>query len=89
MVDTASIIIHLGQALIVPICCLSAWAFIGLMGWQILSALTHGIQLTQQLHQIPCADCRFFTGDYHLKCPVHPYAALSEQAINCEDFLKV
>ena len=43
------------------------------------------IQL-KRLHQIPCSDCDFFTGEYHLKCPVHPTKALKEDAIGCEDY---
>jgi hypothetical protein len=39
-----------------------------------------------RLHQIPCHRCAFFTGEYHLKCPVHPYKALNEEAIGCVDF---
>jgi RNA polymerase subunit RPABC4/transcription elongation factor Spt4 len=38
------------------------------------------------MHQIPCADCQFFTHNMRLKCPVHPTEALSEQAIGCTDF---
>ncbi|WP_086936319.1 hypothetical protein [Chamaesiphon minutus] len=40
----------------------------------------------QRLHQIPCHRCGFFTGEYNLKCTVHPYKALSEQAIGCMDY---
>ncbi len=43
-------------------------------------------QYVRQLHQIPCHRCIFFTGEYHLKCPVHPYKALNEDAIDCVDF---
>ena len=43
------------------------------------------IQL-QRLHQIPCSHCLFFTGEYNLKCTVHPYKALSEEAIGCTDY---
>ncbi len=39
-----------------------------------------------RLHQIPCSQCRYFTGDYRLKCTVNPYWALSEDAIGCCDF---
>jgi RNA polymerase subunit RPABC4/transcription elongation factor Spt4 len=38
------------------------------------------------MHQIPCANCQFFTRDYHLKCTVHPAQALTEEAIGCGDF---
>jgi hypothetical protein len=40
----------------------------------------------QKLHQIPCNHCIFFTGEYNLKCAVHPCKALSEEAIGCADY---
>jgi hypothetical protein len=43
------------------------------------------IQL-QRLNQIPCSNCLFFTGEYNLKCAVHPCKALSEEAIGCADY---
>jgi hypothetical protein len=51
--------------------------------WRSLSTDWHYVK---KLHQIPCHRCVFFTGDYHLKCPVHPYKALNEEAIDCMDF---
>ena len=45
-----------------------------------------GINYVKRLHQIPCSRCTFFTGDYRLKCTVHPYSALTETAINCGDY---
>ena len=45
-----------------------------------------GINYVKRLHQIPCSRCTFFTGDYRLKCTVHPYSALTETAINCRDY---
>jgi hypothetical protein len=43
-------------------------------------------QHLQRLHQIPCHRCAFFTGEYNLKCTVHPYKALNEDAIGCGDY---
>ena len=40
----------------------------------------------QKLHQIPCDSCVFFTGEYNLNCPVHPYIALKEEAVDCMDY---
>lgn len=40
----------------------------------------------RRLHQIPCDRCCFYTGDYRLKCTVHPCAAFSEEAIHCRDY---
>lgn len=45
-----------------------------------------GMRYVQRMHQIPCPDCQFFTGDYQLKCALHPNSALSEGAIGCSDF---
>ena len=45
-----------------------------------------GINYVKRLHQIPCSRCTFFTGDYRLKCTVHPYSALTETALNCTDY---
>ena len=39
-----------------------------------------------RLHQIPCHQCAFFTGNYHLKCTVYPSKALNEEAIDCLDY---
>jgi hypothetical protein len=43
-------------------------------------------QHLQRLHQIPCHRCVFFTGEYNLKCTVHPDKALNEDAIGCLDY---
>ncbi|MEM9542971.1 MAG: hypothetical protein AAGA60_26195 [Cyanobacteria bacterium P01_E01_bin.42] len=63
-----------------------AWSFIALLGWSFLQTAWQGCTYLQRLHQIPCSDCTFCTGDYRLKCTVHPCQALSEDAIGCLDF---
>jgi hypothetical protein len=52
-----------------------------------LAWASKGVQDIKTLHEIPCSRCRYFTGEYHLKCPVNPYAALTEAAIDCLDFV--
>jgi hypothetical protein len=52
-----------------------------------LAWASKGVQEIQTLHEIPCSRCRYFTGEYHLKCPVNPRAALTEDAIDCLDFV--
>ncbi len=74
------------QPLIVPICFAIAWLFVGMVAWGIFSFLRDGTSRAKQMHRIPCSNCRYFTSDYHLKCPVHPSKALSESAINCLDY---
>jgi hypothetical protein len=70
----------------VPFCFVMAWGLILMVAWSIFAALRDGTARVKQLHRIPCADCCFFTNSYHLKCPVHPSVALSEEAIGCRDY---
>lgn len=74
------------QPLLVPLCFVCAWGLIFLAGWSIFGAIASTVTRAKQMHQIPCANCAFFTGDYHLKCPVQPKIALSEEAIGCIDY---
>jgi hypothetical protein len=74
------------QPLLVPCCFVLAWALIFMVAAQLWALGRDGVKVTQRLHQIPCSDCQFFTGDYHLKCTVNPNTALTEAAIGCRDF---
>ncbi|HEY9906301.1 MAG TPA: hypothetical protein V6D18_01680 [Thermosynechococcaceae cyanobacterium] len=78
-------ILHLIQFFIVPICFVSAWAIVLLLSWSAWVGVRDTIARSRQMHQIPCANCQFFTSDYHLKCTVHPSIALTEDAIGCRD----
>ncbi len=79
-------LIHAIQPFLSPICFVVAWGIVLIVGWSILAALRDGVKQVKQLHQIPCANCQFFTNSYYLKCPVHPSMALSEEAIGCRDY---
>ena len=74
------------QPYLAPICLLCAWGLVAIAAWSLLSMLRDGVAKVKHLHKIPCANCRYFTGDYHLKCTVRPSTALSEDAINCADY---
>ena len=65
---------------------LLAWGVLILAVWHVVAMGREGLQQAQAMHQIPCADCKFFTNEPTLKCSVHPIEALSEQAIGCPDF---
>lgn len=79
-------LIYAFQPVLVPLCFVLAWTLVGMIFWQLWSAVRDGVARAQTMHQIPCAHCKFFTENYQLKCTVHPDAALSEQAINCLDY---
>lgn len=69
-----------------PLYCFCELTFAGLFVWSIWKAEKDGVARLHRLHQIPCSRCTFFTGDYRLKCTVHPTKALTEEAINCFDY---
>jgi len=74
------------QPVLVPLCFVSAWGLMFLLFSSIGRSVTDSVRRAQRMHQIPCANCVFFTGYYHLKCPVQPTIALSEDAIDCLDY---
>ncbi|UBF28633.1 hypothetical protein K9N68_12570 [Kovacikia minuta CCNUW1] len=86
MVQLLQFLIRAIQPLLVPLCFVFAWVIVILMVWSIWAAMRDTVARARQMHQIPCANCQFFTRDYHLKCTVHPSIALTEDAIDCPDF---
>jgi len=63
-----------------------AWGIIALGLWQVIAAGRETVRRSAMMHEIPCADCQFFTNDHRLKCPVHPHEALTPEAVGCRDF---
>lgn len=70
------------------VCLTIVWSIIFFLVWSSYVAAKNGIANLKRLHQIPCSTCEFFTGNYILKCPVHPKTALTEEAIGCADYCK-
>ena len=67
--------------------CIALWSIIGgFITWKILQGANQGINYLKKLHQIPCANCVYFTGDHRLKCTVEPVKAMTENALACKDF---
>jgi hypothetical protein len=65
---------------------LAAWMMILLITWNIWAVIRDITTVAQKMHEIPCANCQFYTGSYYLKCPVHPQAALTKEAVGCIDY---
>lgn len=63
-----------------------AFSILSLCSWSLISCVLDVIAQAKKMHQIPCTKCRFFTGDYRLKCTVNPAVANTEQAIDCSDY---
>ena len=39
--------------------------------------------------RVPCKNCRYFSGNFYLKCAVHPATVLTKEASNCADYSPV
>lgn len=63
-----------------------AFSILALCSWSLISFILDAIAQGKRMHQVPCSKCRFFTGDYRLKCTVNPAVANTEQAIGCGDY---
>lgn len=63
-----------------------AFSILSLCSWSLISCILDAIAQAKRMHQIPCTNCRFFTGDYRLKCTINPSIANTEQAIDCGDY---
>lgn len=74
------------QPIATPLCLVSIVSLLTILLWSIWIATQDGIARLKRLHQVPCSGCVYFTGDYRLKCTVHPCKALTEDAINCIDY---
>lgn len=74
------------QPFLVPICFFCAWALVILLGWSMWTAARDSVKTAQQMHQIPCSGCQYFTDNYRLKCTVNPSMANTEEAIECMDY---
>ena len=68
--------------------CFIVWTLISIfLFWRLITISKRAVEHLQRLHQIPCSNCAYFTGDYRLKCTVNPMIATSETAIGCRDFM--
>ncbi|MCM1982354.1 hypothetical protein [Lyngbya confervoides] len=63
-----------------------AWLIVFMTGLTVFRFLLAGAQQIQQLHQIPCSRCVYFTATSCLKCTVRPDIAATELATDCADF---
>jgi len=69
-----------------PIQLIIAWMITILLVLSIVRGIRDAFTYANRLHRVPCANCQFFTGNYTLKCAIHPTTAMSESAIDCPDY---
>ncbi|TRV43866.1 MAG: hypothetical protein EWV53_17165 [Microcystis panniformis Mp_MB_F_20051200_S9] len=72
---------------LIPLFCpIAIWLVLLFFFTALFLAIAEARGRLRKLHRIPCSRCVFCTGDYRLKCAVHPVRAFSEEAIDCRDF---
>lgn len=69
-----------------PIQLIVAWGITILLISSVIRGIRDAVKYANRLHRVPCANCQFFTGNYTLKCTIHPTIAMSESAIDCPDY---
>lgn len=78
--------VHRALSPFVPMYFIFAWVFSFLLARSIWFVVQEVTNQAARMHQVPCANCQFFTNNYALKCTVHPETAMSEAAIDCPDY---
>ena len=78
--------VSLLRPVMLPLRFAGACSVLGFVMWSLSSFVMDIVAEAKRMHQIPCTKCRFFTGDYHLKCTVNPHIANTEQAIDCSEY---
>lgn len=73
-------------SLVQILCPIGIWLILVGFFTTVCFSLREGVMKLKTLHQIPCNNCIFSTGDYRLKCTIHPCIAFSEEAIHCLDY---
>ncbi|MGF1514377.1 MAG: hypothetical protein ACFB5Z_11875 [Elainellaceae cyanobacterium] len=63
-----------------------ATAFAVLLGRSLLRAKPKPTPVKRYRKQLPCTTCRFKGDNMHLRCAVHPYKAMTEEAMDCPDY---
>lgn len=71
-----------------PFYSVMAWGLFAVLILTLITAIIDVNKHSRKMHQIPCTDCQYFTGNFYLKCSVNPDIANTELAISCRDFRK-
>ncbi|WP_416674387.1 hypothetical protein [Egbenema bharatensis] len=79
-------LLQVSQPIPAGILMICAWSLLIASVWRFWRTCQAGVEQLKRLHRVPCHRCVYFTGNYHLKCTVHPHTALTETAIDCRDF---
>ncbi|MEA5598518.1 hypothetical protein [Rivularia sp. UHCC 0363] len=78
--------IQVGLA-IIPVAFVITLAFIFFKQVKYRRNLYTQLVTLKHFSSIPCRKCQFFDNNQHLPCAVHPAVVLSEEAINCSDYV--
>ncbi len=71
-----------------PLGFIFVWAFFLLLFHKIRTHTDDKVCLKSKiLQKVPCKKCQFFANNHYLKCAVKPDTVLTEEAIDCSEYL--
>ncbi len=63
-----------------------ATALAVLLGRSLLRPKRRPVKVSHRRQRLPCETCRFKGDNIHLRCAVHPYKAMTAEAMDCPDY---
>ncbi|MGY6529210.1 MAG: hypothetical protein ACXITR_04720 [Cyanobacterium sp.] len=70
-----------------PFYFVGAWLLLFVLTRSLVGGVKAAVKRGQEMHEIPCTNCQYFTNDYRLKCTIQPNIANTELAKDCPDFM--
>jgi len=71
-----------------PLAFIFTWAVFLLIWQKIRSNLDSKIVYqVKTLQKVPCKNCKYFSNNHYLKCAVNPDSVLTEEAVDCAEYL--
>ncbi|MGF1536873.1 MAG: hypothetical protein ACFB4J_10375 [Elainellaceae cyanobacterium] len=61
-------------------------ALLVVMGRSLLKTKQKPVVVGHRRKRLPCETCRFKGDSVHLRCAVHPYKAMTAEAMDCPDY---
>ena len=81
--STTDVLMFLG-----PVSFIMGWAVLFFMLSKIGRAASDEFLIgIKHLNRVPCRNCQFYSNNVHLKCAVNPSIVMTEQALNCCDYV--
>jgi hypothetical protein len=72
--------------LLIPLCFVAIWAAVVCVISDTWKLSRKDMTTNKQIAQLPCKKCRFYNNNPYVKCAVNPHAAMTKEAMECQDY---